>query len=91
MTDQKESVPYTILITSAARRDLRKLHHPMLGRIDNCILGLATNPRPTGVKKLIAQDDLYRVRIGDFRVVYRINDVEHKVAIARVRHRKEVY
>ena len=91
MTDQQESPAYIILITNAARKDLRKLTQTILGRIDSCILGLAINPRPVGVKKLVAQDKLYRIRVGDYRIIYRINDAVREVAIARVRHRREAY
>ncbi len=91
MTDQLESTPYTIFITSAARKDIRKISQPIRSRIDNRIVELADNPRPAGVKKLVQQDELYRVRVGDYRIIYQINDAVRKVFIARVRHRREAY
>jgi mRNA interferase RelE/StbE len=60
-------------------------------RIDRKILGLADNLRPPGCKKLRGYRDQWRVRVGDWRVVYLINDEAKLVTITRVAHRREVY
>ena len=52
---------------------------------------LVTNPRPVGCKKLRGADDLWRIRVGDFRIVYRVDDRERAIEIAAVRNRKDVY
>jgi mRNA interferase RelE/StbE len=52
--------------------------------------GLAVNPRPPGAVKLAGRDD-FRVRVGDYRVVYAVDDSERLVIVARVAHRREVY
>ncbi len=53
--------------------------------------GLAVNPRPKGVKKLSGLDDLYRIRVGDYRIVYQIHDDRLIVLVVRIGHRKDVY
>ena len=60
-------------------------------RIDRKILELADNPRPAGCKKLKGYKDQWRVRIGDWRVLYIIDDATMLVTITRVAHRREVY
>jgi mRNA interferase RelE/StbE len=60
-------------------------------RIDQKILALANNPRPSGCKKLRGYKDHWRVRVGDWRLVYIIDDGARRVTITRVAHRREVY
>ena len=52
---------------------------------------LAGTPRPSGCKKLHGADDTYRIRVGDYRIIYSVDDSIHIVAIERIRHRREVY
>ena len=59
--------------------------------IDRRILALTENPRPAGCKKLKGYKDQWRIRIGDWRVVYVIDDSAERVSITRVAHRREVY
>ena len=82
---------YDIEITSAAHRDLKSLARDVLRRVDTKILGLADNPRPPGSKLLRGQERLYRVRVGDYRIIYQIEDDRLVVLVVRVRHRREVY
>lgn len=82
---------YRIELTKAAERDLRALPGNILKRVDARILSLAKEPRPDGVRKLIGADHLYRVRVGDYRIVYEIQDRAVLIVIIRVRHRGEVY
>jgi mRNA interferase RelE/StbE len=60
-------------------------------RIDRKILGLIENPRLSGCKKLKGYKDHWRIRLGDWRVVYYINDATQRVIITRIAHRREVY
>ena len=60
-------------------------------RIIERVEELASNPRPAGVKKLVSEDNLYRVRVGEYRAVYQIRDRELIVLIVKVGHRREVY
>jgi mRNA interferase RelE/StbE len=63
----------------------------MFTRVDRKILSLEENPRPSGCKKLRGYKDLWRIRIGDWRVVYVIDDVKFRITITRVAHRREAY
>ena len=73
-------------------RQLRDPPSPMFRRLDKAILALKSNPRPPGSRKLrhSAIGD-YRLRVGDYRVVYDIDDERRKVVILRVMHRREIY
>ena len=82
---------YRIELTKAAERDLTAVPKPMLKRLDACILGLADDPLPPGVKKLTNSDGLYRVRVSDYRIVYRIEQDILTVLIVKIGHRREVY
>ena len=82
---------YQIQVTRAASRDLRKLPRDVLGRIDRQIQALIDDPRPQGSRKLRNEDELYRVRVGDYRIIYQIRDQELIIVVVRVRHRRDVY
>lgn len=74
----------------SAAREFRRLHGSLRERIRSAIDGLAMDPRPAGVVKLAGRDD-YRVRVGDYRVVYAVDDDDERVLVARIAHRREVY
>ncbi|WP_243371610.1 type II toxin-antitoxin system RelE/ParE family toxin [Geotalea sp. SG265] len=82
---------YRVELTRAAVRDLSAVPKPILKRVDACILGLADDPLPPGVKKLKNSDGLYRVRVIDYRIVYRVEQEIVTVLIVRIGHRREVY
>lgn len=82
---------YAIVFARSARKELQAPDHAIATRIIKRIEGLAMEPRPSGVKKLEGASDLWRVRVGDWRVVYRISDREHLIDIIAVRHRREAY
>ncbi len=82
---------YEIFIEETAEKELNKLDKSLFNRISQKILALAENPRPLGCKKLKGHFNDYRIRIGNYRVVYEINDDENYFNIMIVRHRKEVY
>jgi mRNA interferase RelE/StbE len=84
-------VTYEVTTEPAAQRDLRALPRDALRRVDAKILPLAANPRPHGSEKLRGEEALYRLRVGDYRVLYAIDDQKRLVRIVRVRHRREVY
>jgi mRNA interferase RelE/StbE len=68
----------------------RRLHGRLRDRIAAAIDGLADDPRPRGSVKLAGRND-YRVRVGDYRIVYAVDDDERLVLVARIAHRREVY
>jgi mRNA interferase RelE/StbE len=82
---------YEVLIERSAERDLKSLSSPLFRRIIPHIRALAENPRPAGCHKLAGSRNDWRIRVGDYRVVYEINDKQKVVKIFRVRHRQEVY
>ena len=83
--------PYRIEFTPRAARDFRVLPKATQRRLASHIDMLAQKPRPAGVKKLKGSDDLYRLRVGDYRILYQIKDTILLVLIIRVAHRKEAY
>ena len=82
---------YSGVVKSSAQKELDALNNTVFSRIDRRILALAENPRPAGCKKLKGYKDQWRIRIGDWRVVYSIDDSAERVSITRVAHRREVY
>lgn len=80
---------YRIEVTRAAQRDLTALPKSVFKRVDAKIQSLAEDPHPRGTKKL--EDNLFRVRIGDYRIIYQVVSDTITIAIIRVRHRREVY
>ncbi len=82
---------YKIAFAPAALRQLRKLPEQDRKRIVREIGLLETNPRPSGAKKLRGADTLWRIRVGDYRVVYEIEDARLTVLVLRVAHRKDIY
>ena len=81
---------YRIKIMPRAGKDLDAISGHDFDAIKKKILTLSENPRPFGCKKLTA-DEGYRLRSGDFRIVYRIDDEAREIIIYRVKHRKEAY
>jgi mRNA interferase RelE/StbE len=82
---------YEVYLEAAAERDLRKLSKEIFHRIIPRIQALAENPRPQGCRKLAGSDSDWRIRIGDYRVIYEIDDVGKAVRVFRIRHRREAY
>ncbi|MGO8787945.1 MAG: type II toxin-antitoxin system RelE family toxin [Terriglobia bacterium] len=82
---------YSLEIKPSAGKELDALDNALFARIDRKIMSLADNPRPAGCKKLRGYKDPWRIRVGDYRVVYLLDDAKALVTIVRVAHRKEVY
>jgi mRNA interferase RelE/StbE len=83
---------YQVTLTKAAARELRKLPVEAQRRIATVFNQLSAEPRPPGVEKLTDQgEDFYRVRTGNYRVIYQINDKELVVLIVSVGDRKDIY
>lgn len=82
---------YTIEFSRPARKQLAELPANVKVRLAVAIDALAENPRPQGVEKLSGYEDRYRVREGDYRIIYTIRDAALIVLIVRVGHRKDVY
>jgi mRNA interferase RelE/StbE len=82
---------YSLEVKPSAQKELDALDDVAFTRIDRKILALADNPRPAGCKKLKGYKDYWRIRAGDWRVIYSIDDSAKRVHITRVAHRREVY
>jgi len=82
---------YAVELKASARKELESLPDTVLARVVRRIESLANDPRPTGCKKLRGYKEYWRVRIGDWRVVYIIDDVAKLVSVTRIAHRREVY
>ena len=81
---------YRVEVATRARRDLERLAPSIVGRIHPILGALSTEPRPSGSQKLVGLE-AYRIRAGDHRVLYAIDDAARIAVAVRVRHRREVY
>ena len=82
---------YTIEFSRGAGRQFKALTRQVQLRLKPKIDSLVENPRPRGVEKLAGEEDLYRIRVGDYRVIYQIRDDVLFVLVVKVGDRKEVY
>jgi mRNA interferase RelE/StbE len=81
---------YQVHILRSAEKEMDRLPATVHARLCKRILSLEDNPRPRGVKKLSGREE-YRLRVGDYRILYVIDDGNHTVTIVAVGHRREVY
>ena len=82
---------YQIEWKKSALRELKHLDRKIIPRIISAVESLSKNPFPAGVRKLQGAENTYRVRIGEYRVIYEIIDVRVVIVVLRVRHRREAY
>ncbi len=81
---------YAVSILRRAQRELIDLPRDVYDRIRDALHGLSENPRPHGCSKLAGREG-WRVRCGDYRIIYEINDTDRTVVILHVGHRRDVY
>jgi len=81
---------YTVLILRRAQKELAAIANPVYRRLNDAIRALATNPRPAGSAKLTAREG-WRIRVGDFRVLYDIDDAAKTVTVLHIGNRRDVY
>ncbi len=82
---------YSVLLAPPAERQLRSFPLVIQKRLVKRIKALQNDPRPPGVKKLAGKDDLYRIREGDYRIIYMIRNTDLVILILKIGDRKEVY
>lgn len=82
---------YTLTFARSARKELEKLPGSVAERVLERIEALQENPRPHGAIKLQGDRNLWRIRVGDYRVIYSINDPGKIIDVSIVRHRRDVY
>ncbi|MCA1626393.1 MAG: type II toxin-antitoxin system RelE/ParE family toxin [Acidobacteria bacterium] len=81
---------YEVLILRRAQKELADLPKADYERIRDAIAALAENPRPAGCKKLVGREG-WRMRSGDYRAIYEIDDAQKKVTVLDIGHRRDVY
>jgi mRNA interferase RelE/StbE len=82
---------YTVIVERQAEKALRRLPREILTRVDRLLLSVADEPRPAGCKKLRGYENLYRVRVGDWRLIYAVEDDELVVLVIEIAPRGEAY
>jgi mRNA interferase RelE/StbE len=82
---------YELRLARSARKELEVLPDAVLARVARELDALLANPRPRGCKKLRGADDLYRVRVGDYRIIYRVHDRARLIEVRAIRDRKDAY
>jgi mRNA interferase RelE/StbE len=82
---------YQIDLNPSARKDLDRLPSDVWQRVREKLYALRDDPRPLGCTKLAGGESGWRIRVGDWRVLYDIDDAARRVTILRVRHRRDVY
>ena len=82
--------PFKLEFASSVRKDLKKIHKKEVLRILAAIEDLTKDPRPNGSKKL-TNEELFRIRIGNYRVLYEIHDYQLIVHVVKIGHRKDIY
>jgi len=81
---------YTVLILRRAQKELARLPLVPYERVKAAILRLSENPRPMGCRKLAGREG-WRIKVGDYRVIYEIDDEQQSVMVLHVGHRRDVY
>jgi len=82
---------YRVELSNRAERELDALHPPLIGRVMAALDRLAVDPRPRGCKKLREGELAYRYRVGDYRILYQVDDAALVVRVYKIRHRSDAY
>lgn len=81
---------YEVLILRRAQKELAGLSKNDYERVRDAVVALSENPRPVSCRKLVGRDG-WRIRLGDYRVIYEIDDAQKKITVLPVGHRRDVY
>jgi mRNA interferase RelE/StbE len=81
---------YSLLILRRAQKELASLDKNEYTRVRDAISSLAENPRPAGCKKLVGREG-WRIRVGNYRVIFEINDAKREVIVFHIGHRRDIY
>lgn len=82
---------YSVLFRSGAKKDLRRIPAALRKRIEEALAILKSDPTPNGCRKLFGYENCYRLRVGDYRIIYELAVEIRIVEVARIRDRKEAY
>ncbi|TSC60684.1 MAG: RelE/StbE family addiction module toxin [Candidatus Peregrinibacteria bacterium Greene0416_62] len=83
--------PYRVEVLPSAVKDTRRFPQSLLARIYTHLTALGENPFPAGAAKLKGEEEYYRIRVGQYRIIYKVDTEVHVVSIARIAHRSSVY
>jgi len=81
---------YSVSILPRAQKELGQVSSPTFERVCNAIRALGFNPRPPGCRKLVNREG-WRIRVGDYRVIYEVDDTANSVLVLHVGHRRDIY
>ena len=82
---------YSVQLTGSAKKEFARFRQPVTGHILAALNALSLSPRPRGCKKLSGYESRFRVRAGDYRIVYEVNDDDRLVLVYGIRHRSKAY
>jgi mRNA interferase RelE/StbE len=82
---------YRVFLERAAEKQLKQLPAKLHDRVIEAVQALSKDPRPTRCRKLTGTDNDWRIRVGDYRVIYEIDEKAREIRVNRIRHRREVY
>ena len=85
------SPPYTVNVNRPAEKEVKALDATIRLRVLQTLRALANEPRPAGCRKLVGSENRWRVRVGDYRIIYAVDDAGRVVEIIAVRHRSKAY
>lgn len=83
--------PYNIQFKRSAQKDLRKLERVLISRVLSAVESLSSHPTPRNSKKLKGVENIYRIRLGKYRIVYEVDKIHNVITIYYIRHRDDVY
>lgn len=84
-------MPYKLLIERRAEKDIKRLEAPLFTKITTRIKELSNTPHPQGSRKITGSQNDWRIRIGDYRILYEIDNKTKTIKVMRVKHRREAY
>jgi len=82
---------YEVFLERRAEQDLKKLSTEIFHRIIPHLKALSENPKPPGCRKITGSKSDWRIRVGDYRVIYEVDEQEKAVKVMRIRHRRDAY
>jgi len=82
---------YKVEVSATAEKQLRKIPRPDQARVVDAVVKLAENPCPRGCRKLAGYEDVYRIRVGIYRVIYSVDRLQIIIVVFKIGHRKDIY
>ena len=82
---------YEVIVEAGVAKGLRRLPADVVSRVARQLRGLTADARPPGCRKLSESENAYRIRVGDYRIVYEVEDARRRVLVQAIGHRKDIY